>query len=69
MSTIDDFVKNNYKWLLAMIFFAGGIYSEFQKLSTVEERLTKKIKVIEVLQEDIRTLQIEVAILKAKDES
>ena len=52
-----SFIKENWSmliWLVAAVFAAGGIYAEFSslkmELTTVHERLDKKIVVIENLE-------------------
>ena len=58
------FVKENWSmliWLVAAIFAAGGIYAEFSslkmELTTVHERLDKKIIVIKNLEERIYIIE------------
>ena len=58
MSSIDTFVKDNAKWLIGIVFLAGLAYGEVQNIRTIEERLSKKIKIISVLQKDILELRI-----------
>jgi len=60
----DTFIKNNLSVVLSLslaVFTAGGIFAEFtaikNELTTVHERLDKKIVVIEGLED--RILQIE----------
>jgi|TARA_B100001063_G_scaffold164799_1_gene153713 hypothetical protein len=60
----DTFIKNNLSVVLSLslaVFTAGGIFAEFtaikNELTTVHERLDKKIVVIEGLED--RLLQIE----------
>jgi hypothetical protein len=60
----DTFIKNNLSVVLSLslaVFTAGGIFAEFtaikNELTTVHERLDKKIIVIEGLED--RLLQIE----------
>jgi hypothetical protein len=65
MADSKSFVKDNWSmliWLLAAVFAAGGIYSEFtslkMELRTVHERLDKKIVVIHILEERIYNLEL-----------
>lgn len=60
----DTFIKNNLSVVLSLslaVFTAGGIFAEFtaikNELTTVHDRLDKKIIVIEGLED--RLLQIE----------
>jgi len=59
-----SFLKENWSmliWVVAAVFAAGGIYSEFSSLKTelhtVHERLDKKIIVINNIQERIYDLE------------
>jgi len=74
---INKFLANNWSLvvgLLAAIFTAGTIFSEFTalktELSTVHERLDKKIKVINELEDRIvdieKELQYEKGFLEGK---
>lgn len=74
---INKFLANNWSivvGLLAFIFTAGTIFSEFtalkQELTTVHERLDKKIKVINELEDRIveieKELQYEKGFLEGK---
>ena len=61
----DTFIKNNLSVVLSLslaVFTAGGIFAEFtaikNELTTVHDRLDKKIIVIEGLED--RLLQIEI---------
>lgn len=74
---INKFLTNNWSLvvgLLAAIFTAGTIFSEFTalktELSTVHERLDKKIKVINELEDRIvdieKELQYEKGFLEGK---
>lgn len=74
---INKFLVNNWSLvvgLLAAIFTAGTIFSEFTslktELSTVHERLDKKIKVINELEDRIvdieKELQYEKGFLEGK---
>jgi len=58
------FLKENWSmliWLVAAVFTAGGIYAEFSslkmELTTVHERLDKKILVIENLETRIYVIE------------
>lgn len=66
MSSLDNFVKDNAKWLIGLVFFAGLAYGEVQNMRTIESRLNKKIKIISELESDINLLKIEIAIIKNK---
>ena len=74
---INKFLANNWSLivgLLAAIFTAGTLFSEFtalkNELSTVHERLDKKIKVINELEDRIvdieKELQYEKGFLEGK---
>ena len=74
---INKFLSNNWSivvGLLAAIFTAGTLFSEFTalktELSTVHERLDKKIKVINELEDRIvdieKELQYEKVFLEGK---
>lgn len=76
-SNINKFLQNNWSivvGLLAAIFTAGTLFSEFTalktELSTVHERLDKKIKVINELEDRIvdieKELQYEKGFLEGK---
>jgi len=59
-----SFLKENWSmliWLVAAVFAAGGIYAEFSslkiELTTVHERLDKKILVIENLEGRIYVIE------------
>jgi|TARA_R110001606_G_scaffold398947_2_gene579659 hypothetical protein len=67
MSDMNNFLQKNWSivvWIVAAIFAAGSIYAEFtaikSKLSFLEERLDKKIKVIGSLEDRIINLEKEV---------
>jgi hypothetical protein len=47
MSGINEFIHNNAKWLLILLFTAGITYSKFENLEGVEERFNDKIVIIE----------------------
>lgn len=57
---VEEFIKGNSKWLLVTLFFAGAFYAEMKSFRTVEERLDKKIKVIQENKEEIQELRIEI---------
>ena len=76
-SNINKFLSNNWSivvGLLAAIFTAGTLFSEFTalktELTTVHERLDKKIKVINELEDKIvdieKELQYEKGFLEGK---
>ena len=76
-NNINKFLSNNWSivvGLLAAIFTAGTLFSEFTalktELSTVHERLDKKIKVINELEDRIvdieKELQYEKGFLEGK---
>ena len=76
-NSINKFLTNNWSivvGLLAAIFTAGTLFSEFtalkNELSTVHERLDKKIKVINELEDRIvdieKELQYEKGFLEGK---
>lgn len=76
-NSINKFLSNNWSivvGLLAAIFTAGTLFSEFtalkNELSTVHERLDKKIKVINELEDRIvdieKELQYEKGFLEGK---
>tara|TARA_R110000772_G_scaffold54130_1_gene123499 strand:+ start:6961 stop:7170 length:210 start_codon:yes stop_codon:yes gene_type:complete len=66
MSAIDNFIQTNAKWLLILVFTAGVVYSEFQDVKNMEDRLNKKIKIINEHEKEITKLQQDVAVIKAK---
>lgn len=66
MSNLDTFVKDNAKWLIGLVFFAGLAYGEIKNVRNVESRLNKKIKIISELEDDINTIKTELEILKIK---
>ena len=76
-SNINKFLSNNWSLvvgILAAIFTAGTLFSEFtalkNELTTVHERLDKKIKVINELEDRIvdieKELQYEKGFLEGK---
>jgi len=71
-----SFLKDNWSmliWLVAAVFAAGGIYAEFSslkmELSTVHERLDKKIVVIENLEERIYDIEKHIEYEKGYNDS
>ena len=78
MPTVEQFIKDNAKWLLVLLFSAGMFYSEMkdmnlveqnlnQELKIVEERLGKKIKIIQDNEDKIHNLEIRIVKLETKD--
>ena len=74
----DTFIKNNMSIVLSFlvaVFTAGGVFAEFtaikNELTTVHERLDKKIKVINELEDRIvgieKELQYEKGYLEGKE--
>ena len=61
---MDNFLKGNVKWLLTLVFATGLLYGEIQNFRNVEERLSKKIKVIGELQEEVYDLENRVIVLE-----
>ncbi len=47
MAGINEFIKDNAKWLLILLFTAGITYSKFESLEGVEERFEDRIEIIE----------------------
>ena len=71
-----SFLKENWSmliWLVAAVFAAGGIYAEFSslkmELSTVHERLDKKILVIENLEGRIYDIEKHIEYEKGYNDS
>lgn len=75
MSSINEFIHNNAKWLLILLFTAGITYSRFQHLEgaeerakqnliVVEERLNKKIKIIAENEDRIHELEKRIIVLE-----
>ena len=67
MSDMNNFLSKNWTivvWFCALIFGAGSIYSEFtaikNKADVLDQRLEKKIKVINELETRIIKLEKEV---------
>jgi len=64
MSEVNNFLSKNWTivvWFVAAVFAAGGIYSEFSSLKNqvdvLEDRLSKKIQIINGLES--RVIQLE----------
>lgn len=71
-----SFLKDNWSmliWLVAAVFAAGGIYAEFSslkmELTTVHERLDKKIVVIENLEGRIYDIEKHIEYEKGYNDS
>jgi hypothetical protein len=71
-----SFLKDNWSmliWLVAAVFAAGGIYAEFSslkmELTTVHERLDKKIVVIENLETRIYNIEKHIEYEKGYNDS
>ena len=71
-----SFLKDNWSmliWLVAAVFAAGGIYAEFSslkmELTTVHERLDKKIVDIEDLENRIYDIEKHIEYEKGYNES
>ena len=67
---LNQFIKENSKWLLVLLFSAGILYSEMQsfkgveenlemEIKTVEERLSKKIKIIQDNEDEMASIEEE----------
>lgn len=58
---MQDYVKKNLIHILTLIFLAGMAYAEFKimqmEIDTIENRLDKKIKIINDLEERIIDLE------------
>lgn len=58
---MKDYLKDNMVHIIALIFLAGMAYAEFKimqmEIETIEQRLDKKIKMINELED--RIIQIE----------
>jgi|TARA_R110000823_G_scaffold313799_1_gene441834 hypothetical protein len=65
MPTVDNFIKDNAKWLLTLVFLAGLLYGEVQNFRNVEERLTKKIKVINEVEKNVQANSDRILILES----
>jgi len=71
-----SFLKENWSmliWIVAAVFAAGGIYAEFSslkmELTTVHERLDKKIVVIENLEARIYNIEKHIEYEKGYNDS
>ena len=75
---LNQFIKENSKWLLVLLFSAGILYSEMQsfkgveenlemEIKTVEERLSKKIKIIQDNEDEIHRLELRIVKLETKN--
>lgn len=64
-SKVDDFISSNGRWLITLLFLAGFAYAEMRNFGNVENRLTKKINVLNDLAEDVEDLKIEKEVMKA----
>ena len=61
---MNDFLKDNVKWLLTVVFSIGIIYGEIKDFQKVEERLNKKIKIISHQQKTINDLENRIIVLE-----
>jgi len=61
---MNDFLKDNVKWILTIVFSIGIIYGEIKDFQKVEERLNKKIKIISSQQESINDLENRIIVLE-----
>jgi len=63
-------IKDNWRFLV-LIFFIGGAYFKFGAMEdnqiVLEQRLEKKIKIINALDEKVDALEMELAVHKAED--
>lgn len=75
MTGINDFIRDNAKWLITLVFLAGGVFNKMNntqadvksletELTVVEDRLGKKIKVINEFQEIVNDLENRVIVLE-----
>ncbi|MBV1928391.1 MAG: hypothetical protein KUG81_02650 [Gammaproteobacteria bacterium] len=64
---IDNFLKENVKWLLTLVFAAGLTYGEVKDFHNVETRLNKKIKVIGELEKEVRIIADRVLVLETTE--
>ncbi len=71
-----SFIRENWSvlvWLVAAVFAAGGIYAEFSslkmELTTVHDRLDKKINVINDIEDRIYSLEMHVEYEKGYKDS
>ena len=58
---MQEYVQKNFIHILTLIFLAGMAYAEFKimqmEIDTIEERLDKKIKIINELEDRIIDLE------------
>jgi|TARA_R110001592_G_scaffold234108_2_gene491711 hypothetical protein len=58
---MKDYLKDNMVHIIALVFLAGMAYAEFKimqmEIDTIEDRLDKKIKIINELEERIIELE------------
>jgi hypothetical protein len=58
---MQNYLKNNMAHIITLIFLAGMAYAEFRimqmEIETIEQRLDKKIKIINALEERIDYLE------------
>lgn len=58
---MQSYLKNNMVHIITLIFLAGMAYAEFRimqmEIETIEQRLDKKIKIINALEERIDDLE------------
>jgi len=58
---MQSYLKDNLVHIIALIFLAGMAYAEFRimqmEIETIEQRLDKKIKIINALEERIDNLE------------
>tara|TARA_B100001094_G_C17831193_1_gene623290 strand:+ start:146 stop:334 length:189 start_codon:yes stop_codon:yes gene_type:complete len=58
---MQNYLKNNMAHIITLIFLAGMAYAEFRimqmEIETIEQRLDKKIKIINGLEERIDKLE------------
>lgn len=58
---MQSYLKDNLVHIIALIFLAGMAYAEFRimqmEIETIEQRLDKKIKIINALEERIDKLE------------
>ena len=66
---MDSFIKDNAKWLLTVVFAAGILYAEFTNFKNVEERLSKKIRVISHLEDEMHDLENRIIVLETKEKN
>ena len=75
MAGVDDFIAANAKWIITLIFAAGFGYFQLQsntqdlkdlkvELEDVEQRLDKKIKIINEVEDEVQAIAIKVAVLE-----